>query len=505
MIKKNIVANYIGEAYVALIGTLMLPVYIAYMGKEAYGLVGFYVLLQSWLRIFDMGLTPTIGREAARYNGDKKHPARLMKLLHLFVGIFFLLAIVFVFLSVEFSYKIATEWLTVEKLSYVEVSNCVELMALVVALRWVSSLYRGVVTGYEKFVWLSKYQMLVATSRFVLVIPVLMFLYDSPVDFFRYQLAVVVLEIVVLISYAYHLLPKINRSETEKIRVSGFSREFQFSGVIAFTGIVSVIITQSDKLIMSSLLTLTQYAIFNVAVIVASAVLLVNRPIINVLRATITRLYAEEKKTTALSLYRKSTQLVAIGGTTISAFFFYSGYELLMIWTGDTEIAHNANKILWLYGLGNAVVAIAGMQILLQYAEGILKYHFWGNFVFALTIVPMLYFLATTYGAIGAAIAWLSSSLLILLLWTPIVHKRFAPGLHMSWLANDVLIIFVTGFGVGYVVNWLLQPQEISFVSSISFFVLQIIVVAFGCMLASSYARTYVIQYASSWCKGSLC
>ena len=33
----------------------MVPLYVRYMGVEAYGLVGFYAMLQGWFMLLDMG------------------------------------------------------------------------------------------------------------------------------------------------------------------------------------------------------------------------------------------------------------------------------------------------------------------------------------------------------------------------------------------------------------------------------------------------------------------
>jgi O-antigen/teichoic acid export membrane protein len=68
-LKKNIIANYASQLYVTGVGILILPLYIKYMGAEAYGLVGFFTMLQAWFALLNMGLTPTIGRETARYHG----------------------------------------------------------------------------------------------------------------------------------------------------------------------------------------------------------------------------------------------------------------------------------------------------------------------------------------------------------------------------------------------------------------------------------------------------
>ena len=68
LLKKNIVSNYVGQTYVACVNIAFVPVYVNYIGAEAYGLVGFYAMLQSWFSLLDMGLSPTLGREAARHS-----------------------------------------------------------------------------------------------------------------------------------------------------------------------------------------------------------------------------------------------------------------------------------------------------------------------------------------------------------------------------------------------------------------------------------------------------
>lgn len=53
-LKKNILANYLSQIYVSLVGIVMVPVYVKYMGAEAYGLIGFYAMLQAWFQLLDV-------------------------------------------------------------------------------------------------------------------------------------------------------------------------------------------------------------------------------------------------------------------------------------------------------------------------------------------------------------------------------------------------------------------------------------------------------------------
>ena len=68
-LKKNLLANYASQIYVTVIGIVMVPLYVRYMGAEAYGLVGFFAMLLVWFNLLDMGLTPTVARETARFHG----------------------------------------------------------------------------------------------------------------------------------------------------------------------------------------------------------------------------------------------------------------------------------------------------------------------------------------------------------------------------------------------------------------------------------------------------
>lgn len=62
-LKRNLIANIGGRVWAGLIGLVFIPVYIRYLGIEAYGLIGLFAVMQAWLVLLDMGMTPTLTRE----------------------------------------------------------------------------------------------------------------------------------------------------------------------------------------------------------------------------------------------------------------------------------------------------------------------------------------------------------------------------------------------------------------------------------------------------------
>ena len=44
-------------------GLAFIPLYIKYLGVEAYGLIGIFAILQAWLGLLDVGLKPALGQK----------------------------------------------------------------------------------------------------------------------------------------------------------------------------------------------------------------------------------------------------------------------------------------------------------------------------------------------------------------------------------------------------------------------------------------------------------
>jgi O-antigen/teichoic acid export membrane protein len=65
-VKRNIIANATGRFWSIVSVYLFVPLYIKYLGIEAYGVIGFYAVLQGILFLADAGLSATLNRELAR-------------------------------------------------------------------------------------------------------------------------------------------------------------------------------------------------------------------------------------------------------------------------------------------------------------------------------------------------------------------------------------------------------------------------------------------------------
>lgn len=441
-LKKNILASYATQIYVTLVGILILPLYLKYMGAEAYGLVGFFTMLQAWFNLLDMGLTPTVARETARFHGGATDALSYRRLLRALQLIFFAVALLGGGAMFVLSGVIADHWLKVQTLPLAQVQLALQLMAVGVALRWMSGLYRGCISGAERLVWLGGFNAFVATLRFVGVLPVLIWVGHTPTVFFTYQLLVAVVELAGLAAKSYRLFPAVPQGQLlgwlPASLFAPIKPVLKFSLSIAFTSSVWVLVTQTDKLVLSKILPLTDYGYFTVAVLVASGIMMVGGPISSALMPRMTRLQAEDQHDALIAVYRQATQLVTVTAIPAALVLIFFAPQVLWAWTGDAALVQRAVPALRLYAIGYAFLAVGAFPYYLQYAKGNLRLHLIGNALFVLLLIPSVIWAATYHGMAGAGWAWLVANAVYFFCWTPLVHRQFAPGVHTSWLLADI-------------------------------------------------------------------
>jgi len=445
-LKKNILANYASQLYVTGVGILILPLYIKHMGAEAYGLVGFFTMLQAWFALLDLGLTPTIGRETARYRGGAMSALSYRQLFRALSLIFATIALLGGFSLWLFAEAIAIRWLKVSELPISEVVLAVQIMAISVALRWMGGLYRGVVSGSERLVWLSAFNVLIATLRFIAVFGSMWLYGFTPRVFFLHQLTIALLEVSGLFLMSRHLLPA--RSSLEQPigwSIRPVKPFLKFALTIAFTSSVWVLVTQTDKLILSGILPLAEYGYFTLAVLVASGIMVISGPISSAIMPRMAKLHAEGKHHEMIKVYRDATQLVAVIAGSAAITVSVCAEQLLTVWTDDPTLGEKVGPILRLYAIGNGFLALAAFPYYLQFAKGNLHYHLIGNIIIALVLVPSIIACATEYGAFGAGSAWATLNGITLFTWVAYIHKKIEPGLHTKWVVHDFLAICIPG------------------------------------------------------------
>ena len=439
-IAKNTIANYIGQIYTIAIGIVMLPFYLKYLGAEAYGLVGFFTMLQAWVILLDFGLAGTLSRETAKLKNKEDGLLELKQLLRsveaVYSGIVFFIVIA-IYLS---SSWITSNWLSISELSTDTVVYSIQLMGIMIGVRWFVSLYRGGIIGFEYQVWLNIYNIIIATLKFVGAFLLIKYISNDIFYFFIYQMGIALLEYLIIRHKLYSLLPN---TDFLMPTITAIKDVAPFALSLAYTSGIWVLFTQLDKLMLSHYIPLKEYGYFTLVVLASSIIMQLSGPLSQAILPRMTALLSSNKELEMLKLYHYGTQLISIIVFSLVGIITFFPYELLYAWTGDCEASAWASPILVWYVLGNGILAIGAFQYYLQFAHGNLKYHVKMNTLFPLITLPIILYAVINYGAMGAGVAWFMVQLIGFLVWPPFIHSKFAPGIHKDWIWKDIFPSFI--------------------------------------------------------------
>ncbi len=442
-LKSNTVANFIGLGYATVIGIVVYPLYLQYLGAQAFGLIGFFMVFQAWMQLFDMGMSPLLSRQAALANAQSTGFLELKKILRSLEVVFVFISLGVVLSLVASSTWIASNWLNVSSLALQDVAVCIMLMGVMTGMRFFSALYRSGLQGMEKQIQLNIANTALVTLKFAGSVLLLQFVTQNYVDFFVYQLVIGVVELVVLAFMFYHGMPA-----TERVGVRIFWKVLRpvlpFASSMAYATVVWIVVTQLDKALLSSVLTLTEFGYFSLIVIIGTAIAQISMPVSHAILPRMTYLLSQQNEQQMLVLYRKSTQILSVIIFPITGVIAMYPVEVVYLWTGDRQAAEWAGPILFWYALGNGVLVISAFQYYLQFAHGKLRMHVIYNTLSACIQIPLIIYAACQWGASGVAITWFMIRLVSFVVWTPIVHYKFARGIHNVWLFKDIMPFFIS-------------------------------------------------------------
>jgi O-antigen/teichoic acid export membrane protein len=442
---KNAIANYAGQGYSALTGIIVMPLYLQYLGAEAFGLIGFFIMLQAWMLLFDLGISPTLARQVALRKNLAGGFDYFDQVLRIFELIFLAIGISIAAIVYLTSDAIAVQWIDSQTLSPDTIAYCITLMGGVFALRLFASLYQSGIRGLEDQVWLNTAFITIVSLKFVGALLIMIFVSTEIRVFFQYQVIVGLCEVLLFATRFYRRLHLNPLRILARLKLSGFKEITNFALSIAYTAGIWVVITQTDKLILSTVLPLNEFGYFSLVSLFASGILIATTPIAQAILPRMTSLFAQQKQEELLRLYRSASQLVVVISVSISFVIAFYSEELIYTWTGDRVAAAWSSDVLLWFALGNAILTISAFQYYLQNSFGQLRLHVIGATISAVCQVPVIYYCATRFGAIGAGMAWFAVRAIWFLVWTPVVHRRLIPGFHWSWISRDLLPIVSAG------------------------------------------------------------
>ena len=437
MLKRNLIANYLGQGWTAIIGLAFIPLYIKYLGIEAYGLIGLFAVLTAWLSLLDLGMTPTLNREMARFTGGHHSVQSIRDLLRTIECLAFGIAL-FITCGIALTASwIATSWLKAEALPTEVVAQALALMGLVTALRFIETIYRSCIIGLQRQVLFNVVNSGLATMRGLGAVVVLAWISPTIQAFFIWQGILSLLTLCILAAITYASLP--NSWRMARFSLWTLRGVWRFAGGMIGITFLALLLMQVDKILLSKLLSLNEYGYYTLATAVAGALYMLIQPITQAFYPRLCELYARNDNAGLVETYHMGAQLVSVfAGSTAIVIIFFSE-SLLRLWTLDDALAARSAPLLSLLALGNLLNGLMWIPYQTQLAHGWTSLTVRINIVAVFLIVPAIFLVTPSYGAVGAAWVWVCLNTGYVLIGIHFMYRRIMTEEKRSWYVLDLL------------------------------------------------------------------
>ncbi|MGD8619350.1 MAG: oligosaccharide flippase family protein [Gammaproteobacteria bacterium] len=448
-VKRNIIANYLGSGWAALMGLVFIPFYIRLMGAEAYGIVGVFISLQAMFAVLDLGLSQTLNREMARLSVDRNNApvmadtARTLELVYW--GVALAIAAV-ILLSSNF---IAMDWLNPEQLSGEILIEALYVIAVVIGLRWPVALYMGGLNGLQHQVSVNALQAFFATLQGAGAVSVLLLVEPTLRAYLYWQALVALLQVI---AFRRAFWRHFQSGESGSFQKDALKRIWRFAAGIGGISILATILTQLDKIILSKLLPLSQFGYYVFAATVAGILYRLIGPVFTAYYPRLTELVSIDALAETKRTYHQGSQLMAAVLLPLAFTLVFFSREILELWAGDPEIVTNSYILVSVLVIGNTFNGLMHMPYALQLAHGWTRLAFYSNLVAVIVLAPAIFYATSVWGAVGAAGVWVVLNGGYLLFSVQFMHTRLLKTEKWRWYIYDlgiplVTVLIVTGLG----------------------------------------------------------
>ena len=492
-LKKNVLANYFGQGWRAIMSLAFVPLYIKYLGIEAYGLIGIFVMLQAWLTLLDMGMKPTLGREMARFTGGGHDVQSIWDLLRSIEIVALCMAILIGLGVWAASDWLATDWVQAEQIPVDVVVQAFTLMGLVIALRFIENVYTNSIAGLQRQVLQNVVTSIMETFRGVGAVSVLLWVEPTIEVFFIWQGLVSLVTTVIFMMVVYRILPKPVR--VARFSLSALLNIWRFAAGMFGITLLALLLTQVDKILLSRLLSLEAFGYYALASLVAGGLYIMVTPIGAAFYPRFTELLTRKDDQALSKTYHLGAQLVTVLMGSATAILIVFADRILLLWTADFELTKQVAPIMILLALGTFLNGLMWVPYQMQLAHGWTSLSIRINLVAVTFLIPAILLLVPVYGAMGAAWAWVSLNIFYVFIGIHFMYRKILMSEKWNWYIQDLLIPLLAAIGGALMVDWLI-PFATHPLAQVNQLLLASLLTVMFAAIAAQQSREKLIAYA---------
>jgi O-antigen/teichoic acid export membrane protein len=465
---KNIISNYLNQGWIALANIISIPLYINILGTNSIGLIGFFTALQGIFSILDLGFAPIISQENKKAQLNKISQKSFYGFIKT-TNFIYLVISIFIFICL-YTYSLQNfhnwEWFASASLNKAYINNFAVASSLMIAARYFETYYRSLFIGLEFFHDFNFINFFVVFFRNFGPLLIFNFLNPNLIAYFYFQFL-----LSILVSFIFYLKIykfKFKKLIYAKIDLREILKRKKLIIDLFKASILSVIITQADKMLLALYLNIEQYSYFILATTISAGVSMLIAPITQVIYPKLTKAFLQSNHNLLSEEFHFSAQLVTLLIGTLSLSIILFRHEILFLWTSNQSLADKTSLYLGLFVFGSLTNALLWVPYQLQIAMGWMKLSLITNFLAILIMIPLYIVFLPKYGINAAAYIWIGLNLFYFIFSVNIMFSKILITERFSWYIFDVLLPLSYIFGVLFLLRQIFLN---SFLIQISLFI----------------------------------
>ena len=438
LVGRNALSNLVGRLWSAALSLLTVPIFISYLGPEAYGLVGLYASFEVIFTFLDLGLSATVNREIARNIGTGKPGQESKNLLRTFEYFYWAIGFGVAFLIAVFAGWIAHNWVIIDVLSPEQVQKSIYMMALMFAARWPMNLYIGAFRGLQKQFLQNIISIAAATLRVITALFILIFISNQVTIFLFWQAISCGMEILFLLIFSWRELNKISQ-ERPRIDLRIIKQVWKFALSFNLVGVLGMILSSAGSLIASKFVNLSEIGYYSVASTAAGSMTLIAYSIGNALYPRFAANTARNDSNIVRNDFHRSVRVINYFTFAFCSILILFPSYILYLWTRDENIVFHTSLLLIFLASASLFNSMANPSYSLLVASGNTRIPLLCNLVNLLVFIPALVILLPIYGIVSAAICWLLENVISYFVYTYFAWKYILKESPTTYFIIDII------------------------------------------------------------------
>lgn len=428
----SLAANALGRAWSLVANVIMFPIYLRLLGEESFGIVAMLTAVTAIVALFDFGLTPVLARELHHQGRDAGFRRDLLRSAE---SVLLLVVLIVGLIAWALSDGALAALVKSDAARSPEIASALRGVFLVAAAQLAFTFYVNAISGIEAQVHSNLLSVGASLVRSVGV--VLPLLYWPTIDtFLLWQLGASVLGVLLSRHVLYTLLPRPGEEHRARVSLRQLGDYLPAAGASFLLALAATLNMNLDKILVGTFEGLRSIGEYSIAATFAQLIFVASVPISMTVTPRMVRAVTSHDGPAFDELLAIARSAIGLLAAMLLVFGAWHGPAVIEQWSaGGVQAAQVRPFMMWLL-IGSACLALSAIYHCVAMAH--LDFSFGRPYALSTLLSVPVYALAIqAAGVAGAAVAWGSVQVCVMVAYIAWVGRRRLPqgALHaFPWL-----------------------------------------------------------------------